>query len=114
MTISFLERRSFSAHSWRPSSSGNGDPREFRRLPYPYTSPSDLGPFVGNSVGDRYVYHFFMGTDENNPQRTVTLPVDLLYGTIELPSITINGQRYDRQTLPFKQTRFSEIASVNC
>ena len=100
--------------AFRQGSSGNGDPRQFRRLPDPYGSPSDLGPFVGNSVGDSYVYHFFMGIDENNPERTVSLPVDLIYGTIELPSMTINGQRYDRQTLPFKQTRFSEIAPINC
>jgi len=87
-------------------SSGNGDPREFRGLPDPYSSPNDLGPFVGNSIGDKYVYYFFMGIDENNPGRTASLPFDLLYGTIELPSITINGQRYERQVRPYKQTRF--------
>ncbi len=94
-------------------SAGNGDPPEFV-VRAPYTSPDDLGPFEGRSVGNRYVYYFFMGVDEAKPNRTVSLPIDLTEGSIELPAMTINGQRYERQTLPFKQIKYSEISPVNC
>jgi hypothetical protein len=92
---------------------GNDDPPEFA-VSSPYTSPDTLGPFEGRSVGNRYVYYFFMGVDDDHPNRMVSLPFDLIEGTIELPAITINGQRFEPQTLPFKQTKFFEISPVNC
>ena len=98
----------------RQGAVGNDDPPEFRALPDPYTTPHNLGPFVGSSNGDRYVYYFFTGVDEINANRGASLPFDLLYGTIELPSMTINGHRYEPQILPFKQTKFSEISPINC
>ena len=52
--------------------------------------------------------------DDDRPNRLVSLPFDLTEGTIELPAMTINGQRYERQILPFKQTKFFEISPVNC
>jgi hypothetical protein len=94
-------------------SGGNNDPPEFSVRP-PYTSPDSLGPFEGRSAGNRYVYYFFMGVDDNRPDRTVSLPIDLTEGTIELPAMTINGQRYERQILPFKQASHFEISPVNC
>jgi hypothetical protein len=98
----------------RQGAVGNNDPPEFRALPDPYTSPDSLGPYVGSSNGDRYVYYFFSGVDEIRVDRGASLPSDLLYGTVELPSMTINGHRYEPQILPFKQTKFSEIAPINC
>jgi hypothetical protein len=98
---------------FKQGAAGNNDPPQFG-VTAPYTSPDDLGPFEGRSVGNRYVYYFFMGVDEILPNRTVSLPFDLLYGTIELPAMTINAQRYERQTLPFKQTSYFEISPVNC
>lgn len=92
---------------------GNNDPPEFA-VRAPYTSRDALGPFEGRSVGDRYVYYFFNGVDDDHPNRMVSLPIDLTEGTIELPSMTINGQRYERQILPFKQTKYFEISPVNC
>ena len=100
--------------AFKQGSSGTGDPPEFLALADPYTSPDDLGPFLGSSIGNRYVYHFFMGVDEDHAGRTVSLPFDLLYGTIELPSMTINGQRYEPQILTFKQTNYFEMSSINC
>ena len=94
-------------------SGGNNDPPEFS-VRAPYTSPDALGPFEGRSVSNRYVYYFFMGVDDDRPNRMVSLPFDLTEGTIELPAMTINGQRYERQTLPFKQTKYFEISPVNC
>jgi hypothetical protein len=98
----------------RQGAVGNDDPPEFRALPDPYTSTDNFGPFVGSSNGDRYVYYFFTGVDDIDVSRGASLPFDLLYGTIELPSMTIDGHRYEPQILPFKQTKFSEISPINC
>jgi hypothetical protein len=92
---------------------GNIDPPEFA-VSAPYTSADTLGPFEGRSVGSRYVYYLFMGTDANHPNRMISPPFDLTEGTIELPAMTINGQLYEPQTLPFKQTSYFEISPVNC
>lgn len=92
---------------------GNGDPVDFAVSAH-YTSPDALGPFEGRSVGNRYVYYLFMGADENRPNRLMSPPFGLTEGTIELPAITINGQRYEPQILPFKQTKYFEISPVNC
>jgi len=98
---------------FRQGAAGAIDPPAFS-VSAPYTSPDSLGPFEGRSVGNRYVYYFFMGVNNERPDRTVSLPIDMLDGTIELPAMTINGQLYERQTLPFKQTSYFEISPVNC
>ena len=95
------------------NSSAGTEPPEFG-VAAPYIPPDSLGPFEGRSVGTRYVYYLFLGVDEVHPNRTVSLPFDLLEGTIELPAMIINGQRYELQTLPFKQTSYFEISPVNC
>lgn len=77
-------------------------------------SPDDRGPFVGSTRGNEYVYHFFMGIDENSPGHIGLLPADLLRGTMELPPMTINGHRYERQVLTFKRTLFFAFTLVNC
>jgi hypothetical protein len=94
-------------------SGGNNDPPEFA-VRAPYTSRDALGPFEGSSVGNRYVYYFFNGVDDDHSNRMVSLPIDLTEGTIELPAMTINGQHYERQILPFKQAKYFEISPVNC
>jgi len=92
---------------------GNNDPPDFA-LSATYTSADALGPFEGRSVGGRYVYYLFMGADDNRPNRLISPPFGLTDGTIELPAMIINGQRYERQILPFKQTSYSAISPVNC
>jgi hypothetical protein len=92
---------------------GNNDPPDFA-LSATYTSADTLGPFEGRSVGGRYVYYLFMGADDNRPNGLISPPFELTEGTIELPAMTINGQRYEPQILPFNQTKFFEISPVNC
>jgi hypothetical protein len=92
---------------------GNGDPPEFA-VGAPYSSADTLGPFEGRSIGNRYVYYLFMGTDDNRPNRLISPPFDLTEGTIELPAMIINGQHYEPQILLFKQTKYFEISPVNC
>ncbi len=100
--------------AFKQGATGSENLPEVHGLAAPYISPDDLGPFEGRSVGNRYVYYFFLGVNDNNPNRLVSLPFDLLEGTIELPSLTINGQRFEPQSLPFKQTSYFEIMPVNC
>jgi hypothetical protein len=92
---------------------GNNDPPEFA-VSAPYTSADALGPFEGRSVGTRYAYYLFMGADDNRPNRLISPPFDLTEGTLELPAMIINGQHYERQILPFKHMKFSEISPINC
>jgi hypothetical protein len=92
---------------------GNNDPPDFA-LSATYTSADTLSPFEGQSVGGRYVYYLFIGADDNRPNRLISPPFDLTEGTMELPAMTINGQRYERQTLPLKLTSYFEISPVNC
>jgi hypothetical protein len=92
---------------------GNNDPPDFA-VSAPYTAADTLGPLEGRSAGGRYVYYLFMGADQNRPNRLISPPFDLTEGTIELPAMIINGQRYEPQILPFKQTQYSEISPINC
>jgi hypothetical protein len=55
-----------------------------------------------------------MGVDDNNPGHTAPLPSNLLEGTVELPAMTINGHRYERQVLTFKRALFFEFTPVDC
>jgi hypothetical protein len=99
---------------FKQGAGGNNDPPELRGLTPNYAASGDLGPFEGASVGNRHIYVFFMGIDDNHPNRIASVPFDLTEGTIELPAMTINGQRYEPQILPFKQTKYFEISPVNC
>jgi hypothetical protein len=100
--------------AYRQGSGGNGDPPKFQRLPDPYISPDDFGPFTGITKGDSYVYHFFMGVSDDDPHKTASTPFDLIEGTIELPAMTINGVHYERQILRFHEAHSFEFTTVNC
>jgi hypothetical protein len=54
-----------------------------------------------------------MMTSDDSP-KMFHAPKGLTEGTIEIPAMTVNGQRYERQILPFKQTKYFEISPVNC
>ena len=100
--------------AFRHGALGGGNPPEFMALPDPFTSPDNFGPLSGSSKNDRYVWFLFLGIDGQNPQRTALPPKGLVRGTIELPSITINGQRYEPQVLPFDRESYSELSPINC
>ena len=92
---------------------GNNDPVEFS-VSAPDIAPDYLGPFEGRSVGNRYVYYLFLGTDDDRYSHLKSPPFHLTEGTIELPAMIINGIHYDSQILSFKQTKYFEISPVNC
>jgi hypothetical protein len=55
-----------------------------------------------------------MGVDDEHPDRWISLPIDLIEGTIELPAMTIDGKRFERQILPFKQAMYSGSGPIEC
>ncbi len=98
----------------RHGSLGNGDPREFSALRDPFTSPDYFGPLTGDTHDGKYVWYLFISeTDETQPHLTPS-PRGLIRGMVELPSITINGLRYDPQSLPLEHRVHTGISSINC
>jgi hypothetical protein len=93
---------------------GNVHPQEFLALPDPFTGENNLGPFNGASKNGRHVLHLFAAVDDQIPNLLVKAPLGLLSGTIELPSMTVNGQRYERQRLQFKRKSYAELSPINC
>ena len=84
-------------------------------MPDPFRSSSDVGPFTGASRDRRYVWHLFLAYDEERPNRLWSTPKGLLQGTITLPSITVNGERYGEQVLTFVRASYFDLFSpVNC
>lgn len=106
--------RTVKIRAFRQGSAGSIDASEFTGLSDPYTSADDLGPFNGLSVGNRYVWHLFLGVRDQNPERIESLPDDLRRGSIELPSMTINGTRYEPQTLSFGRRSHVGANAINC
>jgi hypothetical protein len=88
--------------------------KPFRGLPDPYTSSDSLGPLAGAGNGEKLVWYLFMGVNPENSKWIVYFPKNLTEGTITLPSLTINGQRYESQSLSFEQKAFAGLECVNC
>lgn len=85
----------------------------FLGMPDPYTTPDNFGPLVGASNGNVLTWFLYLGMQPENPQLLVRVPLDLIKGTIQLPSLTINGQRYESQILPFTQDKYVGTTAVN-
>ena len=56
----------------------------------------------------------FIGRDINEPNRIVTVPMDLERAKIVIPAMTINGQTYESQELSIVRKKYSGIIPVNC
>ena len=93
---------------------GNGDPREFSMLRDPFTGRDNFGPLTGNTQHDSYQWYLFISETDQTPPRIIQTPRGLIRGTVELPSITINGQSYEVQSVPFEQRVHIEISPINC
>jgi hypothetical protein len=90
-------------------------PPEFRKLPDPFNSDlTTLGPLTGASSNGHYRWYLFVGTNGREPERFVGPPSGLLEGTVEIPSITIDGQRYPAQVLALKRESYFTVLPVNC
>jgi hypothetical protein len=88
-----------------------GDPLEFS-LRDPFTSEDHFGPLLGDTNNGRNLWYRFVSVT-SEPRRIPT-PRELIRGTIELPSITINGQTYEAQSIPFERRVHVEISPINC
>lgn len=91
-------------------------PREFGRMdPFQEGRTTTLGPLEGGgSAYGSYLWYLFVGTNQDKSKAFISAPGDMTTGTITLPSITVNGMRYPRQTLRFVKKAYSGITSVNC
>lgn len=93
---------------------GSVNPPEFKALPDPYLSPDDYGPFRGASKGENHIWHLYVAEDDQSPPQLILAPDGLIDGTIELPSMTINGKTHVPQKLQFKRQRYTGMAVANC
>jgi hypothetical protein len=79
-----------------------------------YTTPNNFGPLEGGGNGKYLLwFSYVMKTSEDSP-KMFHAPKGLTEGTIEIPAMTINGQRYESQKLTFKRKSFVGLAAVNC
>jgi hypothetical protein len=93
---------------------GSATPREFYAIRTPFSSPNNFGPFTGATKDGRYAWYLFLSETDREPARLISTPPGLVRGTVELPAMTINGERHERQTLHFERQIFRGIMSVNC
>jgi hypothetical protein len=68
-----------------------------------YTTPDNFGPLEGGGEGKYLLWYLYLIMSPQDPQRIATVPRGLVSGTVELPAMTINGQRYESQKLSFKR-----------
>jgi hypothetical protein len=107
--------------SIRPTSIGSfgsASPSEFMASyasTYKGVADNYFGPFSGASQGERHIWYLFTAYDESQvPRRLVQVPTGLVRGTIELPALSVNGQKFDPQQLSFKRDFYREFAPINC
>jgi hypothetical protein len=101
---------------------GSVDPWEFRaffRGPRsnspPAQQPLSFGPFEGASKDGRHIWYLFSSFDESQtPPRFTRVPTGLVEGTVELPALSINGQRHPPQTLRVRQSTYGGVFPINC
>jgi hypothetical protein len=93
---------------------GTINPREFLQLPDPCSSNGSFGPFVGETKNGGHLWCMFLATSESDPHRIAHLPPGLVSGVVEIPSVTVNGIRYDPARLPFRREPYREMAPINC
>jgi len=90
-----------------------GDPLEFG-MRDPFTSVDNFGPLLGDTSNGRNLWHSFISVSSEPRPHVISTPLGLIRGTVELPSITINGQSYEAQSIPFERRVHTEISPINC
>ena len=89
-------------------------PAQFMETIDHYTTPDNFGPLEGSGNGSYLLWYLYMMMSAEDSHHMFHVPKGLTEGTIEIPAMTINGQRYDPQVLTFKRETFSGLAAVNC
>lgn len=89
--------------------------RPFLWRPDPYRSATDLGPLQGSgTLSGGYFWNLFAAFPQSNSSRSLELPTHVINGVIQLPPIIVNGERYPRQSIPFRKRTLARVMSVNC
>jgi hypothetical protein len=97
------------------ASIGTGaEPPEFMASIDHYTTPDNFGPLEGGGDGSYLLWYSYLIVSQQDPRQPGSVAAGLDEGTVEIPSITINGRTYESQKLPFKRERFVGLAAVNC
>lgn len=95
-------------HKW------TGFERQFLGLPDPYTTSDNFGPLVGDGDGENLRWYSFVVMNPQDERRLQRTPTGLIRGSVVLPSLTIDGQRFEAQNLSFIERRFAGIECINC
>jgi hypothetical protein len=89
----------------------------FSKPPQPFYPESGsasygFGPLLGDRQRGAPIWYRYNAYIDADPTRVFVLPPNLLSGTITLPSLTINGTRYESQTLTFQKTFFFGFLTI--
>jgi hypothetical protein len=79
-----------------------------------FTSADYFGPLLGDTNDGRDLWYSFISETSEQIPHLIFTPKGLIRGTIELPPITINGQSYEGQSIPFEHRVHTEISPINC
>jgi hypothetical protein len=79
-----------------------------------FTSADYFGPLLGDTNGGRDLWYSFISETSEQIPHLILTPKGLIRGTVELPPITINGQSYEGQSVPFEHRVHTEISPINC
>jgi hypothetical protein len=88
---------------------GTVHPDEFYRGPDLCWPKAGFGPFVGETKNGGHAWCMFTTSSHSE-----ALPRGLTSGVIEIPSVTVNGIRYETQRIPFKRQSYVNWETINC
>jgi hypothetical protein len=89
------------------------DPLEFGARDT-FTSADNFGPLVGDTSNGRDLWYLFISETSEPVAHYIRTPNGLIRGTVELPPMTINGQSYEAQSIPFERRVHTEVSPINC
>jgi hypothetical protein len=80
---------------------------------YPATDTASygLGPLNGARERGALIWYRFSAYNPDIPKQLL-LPTNLLKGTITVPSLTINGARYEPQSVPFERAFYMGFLQI--
>ena len=92
---------------------GNAAPEDFDDMSDPL-DPTGKSAYHRSSKNRGLVWANFIARDVHAPNRIFPMPKDLEHAKILIPSITINGQKFDPQELSIMRKKYTGITPINC
>jgi len=97
------------------ASIGTGaEPPEFMASIDHYTTPDTFGPLEGGGDGKYLLWYLYLVVSQQDSRQPARVSTEVIEGTVEVPSMTINGKTYESQKLKFIRERFVGLAAINC